>query len=54
MYEEVAVQNDLCIDKCDAFLSVFCLSTLHSINPWSGLLSSVFAWGQARSKLGGS
>jgi len=36
------------------FLSVFYLSTLHSINMWSCLLSSVFAWGQARSKLGGS
>jgi hypothetical protein len=35
------------------FLSVFCLLTLHSINPWSCLPSSVFAWGQARSKLGG-
>jgi hypothetical protein len=35
------------------FLSVFCLSTLHSINLWSCLPSSVFAWGQARSKLGG-
>jgi hypothetical protein len=29
------------------------LSTLHSINLWSCLLSLVFAWGQARSKLGG-
>ena len=28
------------------------LSTLHSINPWTCLLSSVFAWGQAKSKLG--
>ena len=36
------------------FLSIFYLSTLLSINLWSGLLSSVFAWGQARSKLGGS
>ena len=35
------------------FLSVFYLSTLCSINLWSCLLSSVFAWGQARSKLGG-
>ena len=29
------------------------LSTLHSINLRSCLLSSVFAWGQAKSKLGG-
>jgi hypothetical protein len=36
------------------FLSVFCLSTLYSINLWSCLPSSVFAWGQARSKLGGA
>ena len=36
------------------FLSIFCLWTLHSINMWSCLLSSAFAWGQARSKLGGS
>jgi hypothetical protein len=36
------------------FLSVFWLSTLHSINLWSCLPSSVFAWGQARYKLGGS
>jgi hypothetical protein len=35
------------------FLSVFLLSTLHSINLWSYLPSLVFAWGQARSKLGG-
>jgi hypothetical protein len=35
------------------FLSVFWLSTLHSVNLWSCLPSLVFAWGQARSKLGG-
>src|SRR3954468_15430465 len=29
------------------------LSTLHSINLWTCLLSSVFAWGQAKSNLGG-
>src|SRR4051812_24057399 len=29
------------------------LLTLHSINLWTCLLSSVFAWGQAKSKLGG-
>ena len=29
------------------------LSTLHSINLWTCLLSSVLAWGQAKSKLGG-
>src|ERR1044072_3360069 len=29
------------------------LSTLHSLNLWTGLPSSVIAWGQARSKLGG-
>src|SRR3954463_16204945 len=29
------------------------LSTLHSINLWTCLLSSVFSWGQAKSKLGG-
>ena len=34
-------------------LSVVFLSTLHSINQWSCLLSSAFAWGQVRSKLGG-
>src|SRR3954454_7322870 len=28
------------------------LSTLHSLNLWTGLPSSVIAWGQARSKLG--
>src|SRR3954466_1749016 len=28
------------------------LSTLHSINLWTCLLSSLFAWGQAKSKLG--
>src|SRR4051812_29671596 len=28
------------------------LSTLHSINLWTYLLSSVFAWGQVKSKLG--
>src|ERR1043165_9058399 len=29
------------------------LSTLHSLNLWTGLPSSVITWGQARSKLGG-
>ena len=29
------------------------LSTLHSLNLWTGLPSSAIAWGQARSKLGG-
>ena len=29
------------------------LLTLHSINLWTCLLSSIFAWGQAKSKLGG-
>ena len=28
------------------------LSTLHSLNSWTGFPSSVIAWGQARSKLG--
>src|SRR3954470_20494802 len=28
------------------------LSTLHSLHLWTGLPSSVIAWGQARSKLG--
>src|SRR3954467_10691942 len=28
------------------------LSTLHSLNLWTGLPSSIIAWGQARSKLG--
>ena len=30
----------------------FLLSTLHSLNLWTGLPSSAVAWGQARSKLG--
>src|ERR1043165_3646052 len=29
------------------------LLTLHSLNLWKGLPSSVIAWGQVRSKLGG-
>ena len=50
----VVIWNDLCTNEMWCFLSVFRLSTLHSINQWSCLLSSAFAWGQARSKLGGS
>ena len=51
--KEVAIWNDLCVNKCDASCPYFCLLTLHSINLWSCLLSSAFAWRQARSKLGG-
>ena len=36
------------------FLFVYFISTLHSIKLWSCLPSSTFAWGQVRSKLGGS
>ena len=39
--------------KCDSSFPYSSLSTLHSINLLTFLLSSGFAWGQAKSKLGG-
>ena len=44
----------ICVLVSVMLLVRICLSTLRPINLWSGSLSSAFAWGQARSKLGGS
>ena len=55
LYEGKLLSKMICVlIHVDASCPYSLLSTLHSINLWSCLLSSAFAWGQARSKLWGS